>query len=157
MANVKGPTVRFRSFAHLVKNLSDRAAKYRLLFVFIKATPVEASGDSLFPDSPAGARSAWTRIIFDAHQQLSKGLTFEKVVANADRHSSDWDLVAIAPCNNRDNSLPSVEQANKFLGSMKAQIAKGGLGGFIVFNRSGSPLRSLGSAQIGKPPSAHQN
>lgn len=122
------------SFKDLVNIGLAENRQQRLLFVFVKTDAREGTPGI---DSERGALTP----VMCTDKVLSKALKFDKLVAEADSVSREWDFVLISSLGSRSASLPSAEEADVYLQRMANMVQMGGdLSSFVIFDRQETPI-----------------
>jgi len=143
------------TFDDLVSACLEKGDNFRLLYVYMNMTeaPPEATLRELFPETDTSDIKNISSILFDAHEPIKPGLTFESMVKKADEYCPDWDVVFVQAASNMDGSIVSDEQANEFLADMRNKIMTGKFpANGPIFDRNGH-LKAIDKAQ---PLSVHQ-
>ena len=124
------------SFDDLVATCVLSGFKHRMLYVFVQvgALPPEMVADAGDDAEEAG----FVQILFDAHQPVQEGLSFGQLVQTADAHSPEWNLVVVGLSTNSDDTVPSEDEATRFLANMRERVLAGELDEFVVVDRQGS-------------------
>ncbi|QJB56456.1 hypothetical protein [Pseudodesulfovibrio sp. zrk46] len=120
---------------------------YHLLYVYMKrefASPEMLA--AMLPDQDVSGLQEISAILFDAHEPVYPGLTFEQMAAHADGVTTDWDVVFILTARNESNKPLTDEQAKKHLADMREKIMAGEFPvGAPIFDRNGD-LKALDKA-----------
>lgn len=112
----------------------------RFLYVFIKSLDIDPATQAQVFDRQKSDRAGYLTVAFDAHEPVMPGLTFDRLVADADGRERDWDMVAVSFAHNGDGSEPTAEQAEHYLADIRRRLQSGETDGFFFFNRAGEPL-----------------
>lgn len=124
------------NFDDLAQQSVTSGSKDRMLYVFVRAEPVEsADGDAETEDG-----ATMVQILFDAHQPAVHGMNFDALRATADAQNPTWNVVVVGIARNSDASLPSPTQAQTFLTDMREKILQGEIEGYALLDRDGIPL-----------------
>lgn len=128
------------TFDDLVNECLKTGIPIRLLYVYVKMPQTsKAALQGQFPEAPTSdAGGIGCSIAFDAHEPVKPGLTFAGMLANADAHNPDWDIVFVGMAKGRNGSPPTDAQANRFLADMTQKIVSGAIPpNAPIFDRSG--------------------
>ncbi|CCH48919.1 hypothetical protein [Pseudodesulfovibrio piezophilus] len=147
-----------RTYEELIEACLETGHPHHILYVYVKMTDALPAEDMklLFPDQDIGDVSSLSSIVFDAHEPVHAGLTFEGMVRNADGFCPEWDVVFIMTARNAYDSPITEKQAKGFLKDMRGKIASGTFPkGAPIFDRSGTlkgidraePLHTRGMGQ----------
>lgn len=132
------------TFDDLVANCVISGFKHRMLYVFVRVESMdEETRREMFGDdanAAAAEDAGFVQIIFDAHQPVNVGLTFDSVRDTADAQDPSWNMVVVTVAKNSDASLPTDEQANAILANMRERIMSGDVADFAILDRDGTPV-----------------
>ena len=112
----------------------------RFLYVFIKSLDIDPATEAQMFDGQKSDKAGYLTVAFDAHEPVAPDLTFDRLVAQADKRDATWDMIAVSFAHNGDGSEPSAEQAEHYLADIRRRLLSGETDGFFFFNRAGQPL-----------------
>lgn len=112
----------------------------RFLYVFIKSLDIDQATEAQMFDGQKSDKSGYLTVAFDAHEPVIPGLTFDRLIRDAEGQEREWDMVAISFAHNGDGSEPTAEQAEHYLADIRRRLLAGETNGFFFFNRAGEPL-----------------
>ncbi|WP_419785684.1 hypothetical protein [Pseudodesulfovibrio sp.] len=116
-----------RTFEDLISGCLETGRRFHLLYVYLRLARPEGDATlaELFPDQDMSGVDSLGVILFDAHEPVKPGLTFETMRAHADAYCDKWDVVFIMTARNADDSPVTDEQAKNFLADMRERILSG--------------------------------
>lgn len=130
------------NFQDLLTAASQQTDAQRLLMVFAGATlPADASAQQRADfEAGYGGELEPLMCVDKLPQELS---SFQALAEEADQLLSaqqKWQIVFAASLSGSPGQAPSPEQADKALKAMVEAIKAGQIGGFVPFNRQGTPV-----------------
>ena len=135
-----------RTFEDLISGCLETGRRFHLLYVYMQLADAPGDADALFPGQDLAGIESFGRILFDAHEPVRPGLTFEAMRAHADAHCPDWDIVFVMTARNADDAPVGPDQARDYLADMRRRILAGEFPDWApIFDRDGA-LKGLDRA-----------
>ncbi|MEJ6007132.1 ribonucleotide reductase subunit alpha [Paucibacter sp. AS339] len=127
-------------FQDLLSAAAQQIDAQRLLMVFAGATLPENASPQQRADFEAGHGGELTPMM--CVDKLPQDLAnFEALAAEADRLTTNWQIVFATSLSGSPGQAPSTTEAEAALHQMVESIKAGRLDAFIPFNRAGEPVR----------------
>lgn len=137
------------TFEEFVSACLSTGVEYRFLYVYMKlsASLPEAEMRTLFPDAEVTGLQNIGTIMFDAHEPVKPGLTFDEMRKCADGYSPDWDVVFVTAAKSGNDAPLTDDDVKEFLADMRERIMAGNFPhNAPIFDREGN-LKSIDRAQ----------
>lgn len=137
------------TFEDLVNGCLETGRRFHLLYVYMQLSTALQDGamEELFPGQDLAGIESLGGILFDAHEPVKPGLTFNAMRDHADDYCPDWDVVFVMTARNADDSPVTDGQAKEFLTDMREKILSGNFPQWApIFDKAGT-LKSIDRAQ----------
>jgi len=130
-------TLNADSFEDLTQKCVLSDFQHLMLYVFVRIGTIDPT---LQADHDDG--TIVVQVLFDAHQPVAPGMTFQSVREVADAQNTDWNMVVVGLAKNSDASLPNETQAQSFLADMREKVMVGDIDEYALLDRNGQAAES---------------